>query len=642
MAKFTSATQQIPGAGIGDQRTVNVPDPNINQAIQQTGSLVNSVADVVGNIYASGKASQIVNQSEQTVDSTIGQLQASNLNTQPDLHQATVPTPKSVQMAEDTFNSLQNAVDNGTLSREKAKMYTASLVRQHIADQPLFATQIRKAAGSLLGFDPYSEQAQSYFQAFPTEAQLHPTGKTALQKLEESAQAASVATGIPFKDALHLFGQASVAEQKAKIVDLQTKAGLKDSGTWLSDTDAALSTSQFDGTMGVILALKKANNGKVDPQEVKQRVMELKQVYINKMKQGFTSHGGTISSQDWKQFLSQTEQRFKDYEDYTDFVGVDHLNQLNIQRAKAAQEIWGNTYLAQIKTLNTNVGAQVTGQLLDLFSKVTDPSQLKVLFTAFPQLKTVYDTINNPDLFKQQLGNTAQAVITGGKLTEDQKKVVDPVVSMLTKNGDAETTSKVVQTLAHNGYVAKPISILASKAPTWTTEQDRTYFKNSYKTDLPQVINSVAEDLSSYPNAVISWDGDKFVANQTAPTGVKQPLVQPDKINVATNINANRLNSYLDALNNGWDKLVGESPIAYKNRVLNEINAKRQEFETANTLNTAKQIGGLYRNGNEAKADEILINTVQANPKAYPMGWQKLKQMIIDKQNSLNQQENKQ
>jgi len=551
----------------------------INSVVKGIGDTL----DTAGTVYADNKAKSLVNETIEEVDSAIAAAEkGADIDDMPD----------DVKLAQKEWTMVSNAVANGEMSREKARLIASSRLRTRIAEQPLFARKLREAASGVLGFNIESESARQYFASLPSQSSLAEGSQNSYQaKLWDQARAeASAMEGVSAQDVYVQLVQADQVARRKQIIEDEKALGVIDDEEAFTRFNQENSKIAFAGVMGEAAKEFKAT-GSVDEQVWGQVIEGQKQLELNALTDMWE---GDQTSPAFQRAQQVIEDRYAGYTDFVETIGFDTLTELGIKRVENARQVLGNEIFGDIKLIAENLGSEIASQALDLFTNVTDPSRLAVQLKQNPQLGRAGVILGNPtavkmfgDTVKKVYENMAEKkepdpsnVDTETGISEEETS--DWVMSQnWNKGGESEKTT--LEYLVETGKEIKPLSLAVSKAPTRSEPETRDFFKQKYKNDLPRVVDAFSSVVADNPD--LEWtlqdDGSiEIVMPSPDPTVTGGAALREDirrtQRAMATfdeaRIASNHINLFSEGIRKGWGTVANTTQSEH-------INELRQGIE---------------------------------------------------------------
>lgn len=611
---------------IGQQRVVQEQGPTIgsiaSNAVQQGANTV----DMVGDIYAKNEAQALVENTIEEVDAAVAAAErGAKENT------FSKKAPQELAVNNDEWLMIQNAVASGAMTQEKARLIASSRLRTRIAEQPLFADKLRQAASGVLGFNIESEAARQYFAALPTEAAARGGSgrQTYQQKIDEQATAIANTIGVDFETARRTLVTADFAEQQKSALASQLQMGAISAQKYTSDMEVEDQKTAFATLMGEVRAFEAENGKPIDNLAFGRILDERKQVYIEQFNKGWTDANGTLNSPEYTRALTSINQRYDQYKEYIDSVGVDNITAVELERTERARQALGDQFFGPMKFVRENFGDRVMSDMVNLAS--LSDAQRDLVLSRSPQLQQAWQFLNgDPQRFTQTMSSAAQKMLSGQELTEVESNFADYVVKEITTTGSDESKDALVDGLFRSGLPWKGLSSISANSPRLETAERKQYFKTMFEQDLEPTLKQFAAEMTASP--AFRWevgsDGKLMVINDNpagglpavAPGGlITNPAEQQRDIvafNRAKQV-ADKINLFAEGLNNGWSRELNTSLGEY----INLVNTSVSEAETVVQNLRAEQEGnrflGLVESGQIEEAREAYSEMQSRNPALY-------------------------
>lgn len=569
---------QIPGSA-GQVSVIQDRTPTVGQGLQSLVSAGAKMYDVAGDIYSKNQAQSMVTEEINNIEhaQAIAERKVKDENfVEPDL--------MPVDAAE--FTIIENAVRSGAMSREKARLMASSRLRTRISEEPFFADKLRQAASQVVGFNIMSEPAQQYFASFKTEAQLAAnSANSQQQKWWDQAMAEHAGMpDVPVEEIYRQIAQESYAARQKELAASKKAMGLHDDMQEFNEVDTANSAVDFGAVLGNFKRIYE-QNGSVDEQAAAQIISQAKAARFAELDQIFQDKTST----EYQRAQQVIEARFNGYAEFVESVGFDNLNQLRIDRVKAANEILGNKMFQMEKFIIQNLGADTFNQTLDMISTINDPSRLEAMFRSSPisgqvaglmgnqtavkafgdQLATVWEKI----AAKQPPATTGPNEQTG--MTEED--VTNAILQKMFERG-GESEVGALEYMEENGLESKPVSMIVQKTPSRATEGSKRYFKTMYTNTLPAYTEQLAGVLANNPD--LEWainDKGQFeiVKPQPSADAIGGRAMREDMRRVQRQMQtyneaqrfAEHINLYGQGISTGWGSEVDITPPEYRRKI---------------------------------------------------------------------------
>jgi hypothetical protein len=578
MAQFIQSDQLAPTQGtIGNQGIVNKAPTPVGPSIESATNGLLGVADMAGDIYGEIKGKAIAKESVEELDAARAEAEKMRFTSGEDV-------PEGLNVDQNEWDMMARAVQTGSMSREDARLIASSRIRSKIAQQPLFADRIRRAASGVVGFNIESLGAQEYFSSFATEASL----------AKQRSDNASSAQGKMWDRAGALAGVGMFATQQEAYTMLVKEDGYKaqkslaenelaikgiDSQQFATRFNNANQVSAWGTTLGEVRAFEAIEGKPIDGVAFSRIIDERKQEAIEEFNAGWSKGDSPTGTPEYNRGLAVLTNQYAEMKDFVDVYGVDNLNKVSIQRSVQAREIYGDNFFSKMKTITQNMGQQVASDVLKLSSLST--SQRERMFTGNQPLRDAYELLGqDPDTFNRTLTNTGISLMEGGDLSTQDPVILDAAATELYNSGDKETQTAVVKGLFAGALNWKGTSLAASKSPRVSDQEVVKIYKRQYEEGVVPAVKQFTDQITSNPFLSWSVDTDGMLnveqvqsapdVNRTSfgglapdPREAQNRLLQGKRAQQT----ADKLNQFAKGHRNGWSAVVGESLDQYTNRL---------------------------------------------------------------------------
>lgn len=634
MPQFIQSSSLSPIQGTAGQQQVIVQQgptlgESISTVVQNTGNLV----DTAGDIYASNRAQGLVEETIEQVDSARA---AAERNLEQGIGFAE-ERPEGLQVSQDEWSTIQAAVANGSMTRERARLLASSRLRTRIAEQPLFADKLRKAASNVIGFNIESEGAQQYFASLPTQAQLSASSRqTELQKIEDEARALSATGETTFELARHRLVALRNAELNKSLIENSVAINGMSANEATSKFIVEDSNTAFDLVMGDVLAARR-DNVPVDNVLIGNSIQTIKTGAVTRWTNMYAAAGGVVGSEDYNRQRSAVERTYDDLNAYVERIGVDNLTKQQLERDSRNRQLFGNQYFGKYITVSEVFGDETAKTLFNRLSRIENDSQRELILRREPLLKSLWDFLEaDKEQFAASMERIGQSLFDPSvNLNETESAARDTVAKDLYDNAtDASVQEDIVQGLAASNGEFKALSLMTADSPRRTSDENKTYATRLYQDRLPDKVTELSAMVERNPNLSlnIAEDGtvsvtlsqDVQLAEEERAFGVASEQLRRARSgqNVEqleqANLIASQINLYQQAHSNGWSTVLGESRESYRNRLVQinneavsntqqqieqEATAQRQAAEAEDAAATQRQTERNLRVFNEVAAD---------------------------------------
>lgn len=561
MATFSTRTQEIAGvSGDQGQQIASAPVVGfggfadaIKQGTETALSIGGALAERRGEKLAEEAASQIdkaVGFAEQEIEAGVPSLRV----------------PEGVKLSQDKMAVLTNAVRNGTMSQEKARLFAADIVKQEVANSPLFSQMIRRGAAGILGFDPQSEAVRQTIGAFPTSSELASRRKEGINQTVANL----VNLGLDEPTARKVVAQNTLLKLQKDNALLALELGTANAETTFSKLE------DIDRVEVSQKIFRRALEAKQLGQEVNEdffrnELNKNKDAYKQALFSGITANGGVVDSATRARFESAINTRYEDVLESIKGFDTAFLTSQNLKRLQTFNEAFGAETLPVFKFFNDAFGERVAGTLTDfVISAGGNPERLRALASSNPTLAPLVGLLQTkPEEFtKRVLGSARRLASKDGSFTNEDAQVLDLTVSQTKEQLDPEGASVVAQLLAESGRPNKAASVMAEIGRAGATPEIVQFMKNEFKA-IDNSVRSLAELMADREGAEIVYNPTQ---GKFSLRGLnRQGDLVTQEVGPAADL-LNKFNNVIKASRNGWSTDFGISDSNnYARRLINRV-----------------------------------------------------------------------
>ena len=575
MAQFIQANQLSGVQGsLGQQSLVSAPEPT---TADLAGPVIQA-ADVAGDIYSQSKAKSIVSEELENVEAARAAAESGQFGPGSDV-------PESLKVDQKEWDMIAGAVANGSMSREGARLLASSRLRSRIAEEPLFADRMRKAASGVLGFNIESEGARQYFSSFATNASLAQQKNAEADKerekmmnqarrFKETGMFSSVEAGYK------MLVKNNAAKMRVELAKNELAVDGINSQEFGSKFIQEEHVTAWGSFLGEVKAFETEQGKAIDGVAFSRITDERKQDAVARFNTAWGEGGAPLNTPAYDRALEGVVNIYDEMKDFSESYGVDNLTSIEIERNIQARELFGDKYFSTMKTITQNFGQQVASDVISLTG--VNASQRERMFKNNEQLRNAYGLAGaDPAEFNKVLGTVGVDILEGNSLEGKDPAVVDAAATFLYNSGNKATMKATVQSMFEGGQVWKGTSLAASKDPRQTPQENIDTLNRQYKEGVKPLMTQLSNISASDPTINFSIGGDgKVVVSQDSAQGA-MPNVDPTS-GLVTNPRqvqarllsfrnakqtANKLNTFAQAHNNGWSGQFGETLDEYSLRV---------------------------------------------------------------------------
>jgi len=605
---------QLQGS-IGSQSIIQDTAPSAGDLVKGLTNIAADTLDTASTIVAEDRAKELVQEETANIDKAIAEAEKLDPNTE-----ASTAVPSSVQMAQEEWDLLSQAVRTGQMSQDRAELIASSRLRSRIAKEPLFARQMRKAASGVLGFNIESTPAQQYFASFPSRAEIAKNSKNEyLAKIEEKAAAQAKYLNVPFEEARETLLRLDRNKQQLELLETQKQTGAITASEWASEISKVDSDQAFTGILTQIQAAT-VEGAPIDNVVVGNQIETRKQEFLTNLR---TQYDGDITSPEFKRVEDAAIARYDGYKTFVDSVGVDNLTEVGLARAENLRKQIGDQFFADIQIMNSVGGQELVRQYFVFNSGDLNETQKAQMLKRFPMLGRLGNISGaSPQQLKKMLANTSVKILTDQPLTEEDKQLIDPVATEIYDKGDEKSQVKVIERLRDNSMKFKGASLVLSKSPSDTSIDNITFTKDTFESDVPAIINNIGRTLARFDGGLEPYTrqdgtiGIKLRADYNPAGGInlnnasyvpgssatrKEALKALEDINVQLS----KIQPFFKGMDKGWGKILGTNKEDFKIRVLKDLDtAKKDTLSQISNAEIGESIKSFASAVSEGKQDK--------------------------------------
>lgn len=642
MAQFIQPSQlpEVQGT-IGQQQIVQSNKPTLDKL---TTPLI-GFAGEVGQEYSKNKGESLVTETLEDIDKARAVAEQGNFV-------AGDTVPPSVKLDQKEWNMIAGAVQAGTMSRENARLLASSRLRSRIAEEPLFAKQIRQSASGVLGFNIESEGAQQYFASFATNADIASAqasleDKERTKKMNEARRGFEVGLFESVESGYKLIVASDVSKRRMELAEQQLTMNGMTSQEFASQFVQEEQVTAWGQTLGEIKAFEIENGKPIDAVAFNRILDERKQDAVSRFNASWRKGKAPINTPEYDRAVANVTKEYDAMKEYAEAYGIDKLTSVQIERNIQARALYGDKFFPQMKFIVQEFGQQVASDYIRLAG--LNDVQRKRMFADNPRLEEAYNLLGlDSGAFNKMLADVGSRLIKGEPLVDQDPAVVDGVASLLHSSENQDTKKAAVQGLFEGGLQWKAISLLAKGSPRIEPQENRDTYKTQYEESLAPAIAQLSSEVILDPSLVIDVDDKGFITvrRDDAAVGI-EPTVDPHGGLVENpqevqrrmqnfrraKQTADKINQFATGHQHGWSRVVGETAEQYRAKVEKltkdgVANATKQR--QTNQSNQVEFIGGLIEDG-DLKAAERQYKLLQENfPSAYTMSWEDTLKAIME------------
>lgn len=600
MAQFIQSEAMSPIAGnAGQFSPVQNTAPTLAEGLAQMTQTAGNIYETAADVYGTNRGQAIVEEEIENIDRARSIAESSQFT-------AGDPVPESINMDQKQWDLIATGVQNGTISREKARLLAASRLRTRIAEEPFFANRMRKAASGVLGFNIESEGARQYFASFQTEAQLAQAGDGLSAEVRNRRAAAaeeSRLTGVPEDKILRQMWQVDAMQRRNEIAKIEIEQGLSTAQQAFSEYNRDQTKVFFNGILG---SLKEVydTEGSVKPEVYNQALADAKAVELENIADLWK---GNQTDPSYARAIAVVEERYDAARTLMESVDYDQLNKILIDRNSNERTLYTDKHFTDVKIISETSGQEGVRAYFDFISKMTNETQRKQMLERYPMLKR-YIELNgdDPDELSNRISTVARKLIGGEQLSEEELAIAAPVVSEIHENntGNPDLQTNLFDQLVAEGMKYSMVSIVTNKSPRSTSVDNVKNVKRIFDEELEPMVFDLSRQVSQLNTAPrgkfdeikgVNRFGEPSVRMEFDERGNIQlsslrPLSLPQGKMEELRGMAARINQYNKAFDNGWGNSLNSSKEQYQLRVKQLVERGRNSYitsEVANNFNNA-------------------------------------------------------
>src|SRR5690554_887862 len=571
MAQLIQSDALSPIQGNAGQFSPDVNQcPTLEDAICDSMMKSGQLLDTAGNIYGQNRAQSLVNEEIENIDKARAIAEKGQFT-------AGDAVPEGLDLDQKQWDMLAVGVQSGAMSQEKARLLASARLRTRIAEQPMFADRIRKAASGIIGFNIESEGARQYFASLPTEAALaSQRGDSQNKKILEMKQFAeeeSRLTGVPADKIYRQMWSLETANRNKEVAELEMEQGLIDSKEMFTRFNRENSKTAFTGVMGELNKIYKAE-GAVKPEVYTQALADAKSLEMQELADKWRGDQTSAAYASAQQVIND---RYDTYQTIMESVDYDKLNKIILDRNANERTLLTDQLFNDVKMINEAGGQEAVRAYFDYISPLKNETQRAQLIQQFPILKRLVDIQGlSPEDVSERLGRTASRMLTAQPLDDQDKEVAGPVAQGLHDKAESEEEkTKVFDKLVEEGLKYTAVSIVTNKAPRNTSIDNIKNVKRVYDeevvgmtTDLSKQVSQFGKDVNRFGEPAVQLNinekGDIEVVSL-------RPLSLPQGKLEELRGMAAKINQFNRAFDNNWGQYLGESREQFRIKVTNAV-----------------------------------------------------------------------
>lgn len=618
--EFIQPTALTPVQGeMGNQTIVQNQEPGLDQLMKPTLQL----ADMAGDMYSESKAKSLVKEEIENVDAARAAAESGQFTSGD-------PVPEGLKVDQKEWDMLAGAVQSGSMSRESARLIASSRLRSRIAEEPLFANRMRKAASGVLGFNIESEGAQQYFNSFATKGQIASSQQDSqnkdILKMKQEAEEEARLTGIPAEKIYRQKWALITSERNKEVAMLEKEQGLRTDKEAFTAFNKENSKTAFTGVLGQLRTTFN-EEGSVKPEVYTQKLVDAKQQELAELTALWE---GDQTGSEFSSARQVIEDRYDTYQTILESVDYDKLNQITVDRNSNERTLFTDEMMNDVKMINEGAGQEGVKAYFNYISPLTNPTQKAQLMEQYPLLKRFVELEGmGPEEVSKKLGKTAAKVINREPLEEEDEPTADPVITSL--HDDAETEEEqtsIFDYLVENGLKLKSLSLVARKSPGKTSVDNAKNTKTAYEKELTPLLKSLGREVEEWASDVNRFGipAVEMVVNEAGDIQVSstRPLSLPQGKLAELQRGANYINQFNKLHKNDWGRVLGEDKSAYDLKVQKflEEGKKEQVFSGQTDFIEAAVAG------KEGAAEKSYLKLQENYPEDFPKPFSELYEEI--------------
>lgn len=591
MANFiqSEAAPEIPG-NAGQQSIIPTPD-YANAAKSLTQSAMSSL-DSYSKIYAQDKAQSLVNDEISNIEKA--RAEAEKLSTGAEITEV----PESVRMSQDEWTMFSNAVKNGDMNPDQARLVAGSRLRSRIAQEPMFSRQLRQAASGVLGFNIESIGAQQYFTSFQ---RAEPTAE---QKLRATAKQRSDILGIPEDKVYKQLVSAQHAEDIKLLTQQQKEAGIQSASEAFTVFNKENQKNMFPEFMGT-LKEKVNEKGSLQEEDWLPSLEEMKLAELNEL--STRVWGDTPqNTPEFERAQAQIEKRYEGLKELVRNVGYDKLLERSLNRQTNERALLIGDLFSDVLIMNETGGQAAVTAWFDAQSKSQTPTQFRQMMDQYPILSRYANLpAGGASSAEAMFPRVTKKLFTREDITPEEDPLVGPAAAEVHDNTeDEDTKTRVLERLWELGKNTTGMSILAKGRPDTTSVENVKGAVAKYKTELPKLITDLTNKLGQFSGQTNRF-GEPIIQYEVDSKGDVQvsslrPLSLPEGVLDDLKATATTINQYNKAHRNGWSTEFGEDHSQYIAKVQKNLKrASSVEFSSVQSDFKASVLSGSRKTARE-------------------------------------------
>lgn len=634
MAQFIQPNQLSPVQGnIGNQAIVQDNSPTLDQL---TTPLLQAV-DMAGDIYGDARAKSITVDAIEEVDAAVAEAEKGTFTSGDKV-------PETLKVDQKQWDMLAAAVQSGNMSRENARLIAASRIRSRIAEEPMFANKMRKAASGVLGFNIESEAAQQYFNSFATKAQIAQQQANSVDKekaklMNEARRMKEVGIFNTVESGYSMLVRAEASKRKKELLENQLTVNGISSQEFASEYLQENQKTAWGMFLGEVKAFEVESGKAIDGVAFSRILDERKQLAVEEFNKAWRKGGTPLNTPEYDRALNNLTAQYTEMKEYAESYGIDNLTAVELERNVQARELYGDRFFPQMKLVVSQFGQQVASDIIKMAGM--NDVQRSSMFKNNPQLKEAYELMGSDGAaFNKKMVEVTGKVIRGEPVDDESPAVVNAAAKEAHDNGSPESKKAVVEGLFTGGYMWKGLSLVANSKPIFQHPDNIKTFQSQYKEQVEPAMAIFTATVEADPT--ISWsvgeDGMITVTQDSAqgamPSVAPGGLVEnPREIQARlmsfrkAKQQADKLNQFAISHKNGWSRFVGENSQEYALR-LEKAGREGQRAAQANQAiqvnEAANVVLSLIEQERFDEAEETYNQLREQSPLIYRDSWQRI------------------
>jgi len=601
MVTFAQEAPGVQPVGIGNQQIIN-RDTSGSGALVGVANQVARGIDKFGDVSAKSTASTLVPDAQARVQRE--QLESDELGVlsgMTDLNEAEIARKTAL---------LDRGVKAGRLTRENARLRVANLVTQAIEEQPMFQDKIRKAASSLLGFNPEAEGVRQFFGSFQPQGQVRKDPNLVQAEFMASQNFGTVETN------LKTIAQSQSLALQKKIATDQLVLGNLSADKYFTQTTVADTIKSQNTIMSTVKQL--ADDGQVVDENVwGQTINAERDSSWNAFFTVLKANNKVPNDETLTRLRASHDARYERIFESVKKFDSSFLTKQNLERLQVAQQAFAAEAFPVMTFLTNAYGDRLAGQFLDMIKDANgNQKQLEEIFGSSGGFGDIAKVLtDNPKEFTDRFRHILETLPDLSQPIEAKDSGYVDLIVKAALAAPPEEREKVFNSLQDRGKTNKTSSAIGQLPATGTTPNEKKFMKDNWsvvQTVSPITISDIITDTNTGGETgdvhVIASNGNLVIVAQRRPSAfspIDTQRVPTQLPKHPANDEVQKINLYLNAVKGrGWGSTLDvKSAELEALRLANDINDRIQGVGAVKTV--AQVVAGMSKEEQATKLTEL-------------------------------------